>query len=159
MKSRLAFVISVVVAAVSAPVVLTGVAVAEPTAPTREFVACVWERPRPLATIDCGRPFERTGNVAFAQCWRSRPTGAAVMRRVDGEWKRTSIAVRITGDAPACPGTFPWKSVAIIPATSKMVGSRDLLRLYVPARDGKPASQVQFGLCVMSERSVDPCAA
>jgi hypothetical protein len=118
----------------------------------------VWERTAPLTTIDCGRPFERTGSTVFAQCWRSRPTGATVMRRVDGEWKRTSIPVRITGDAPACPRKFPWKSVSVISATSKMVGSRDLLRLYVPGHDGKPAAQVQFGLCVMSERSVEPCS-
>ncbi len=155
---RASLVSSLVAAAVAAPVLLTGVAAAEPAAPAREFVGCVWERTAPLTTIDCGRPFERTGSTVFAQCWRSRPTGATVMRRIDGEWKRTTIAVRITSEAPACPKKFPWKSVSVIPATSKMVGRRDLLRLYVPEREGKPAAQVQFGLCVMSERSVEPCS-
>jgi len=132
---------------------------AAPVAPKRMFVGCTWERTEPLTTISCGRPFATDGTVTFAQCWRTRPTGAQVVRRVEGDWQRTALRVRVFGDAPACAARFPWKSVVSVPVTRRMLDARQVLRVYVPPTDGRPAMQVQFGVCVIDERSVDPCSA
>lgn len=151
------------VVAVAAATVLAIVAPVSPVAaataaPQREYVACVWERSDPLTTISCGKPFATAGTVTFAQCWRARPTNAQVQRRVDGEWQRTALRVRVYGSAPACAKSFPWKSVVSVPATKGMLNTRQVLRVYAPAVDGRAASQVQFGLCVIDERAVEPCS-
>lgn len=122
-----------------------------------KVTACVWETRAPLQTIKCGRPFEQSGTISFAQCWRERPASAVVFRRVEGQWRSTSIGVRVFGQARACPRSFPWKTVATIPTTRSLKSARQVMALAVTASGGA-VTRVQFGLCGMDERSTLPCA-
>ena len=142
---------------VTAIVVPAATAEAVP-APAQQYVACSWQVGERDRTLACGGQFAKAGAVQFSQCWRYRPVGAQVYRKVGTEWKRTTLKVRAIGNASSCDRKTPWRSLVAVDVTSRHPDQVTNYQLILPATDKYRRTTVNFATCTVKVGTTKPCA-